>query len=142
MAVTAVALGNVANQATGPLTCRSKWRFTDDTGSGGTATVANGALVAAFTPPPGSGLIAPAELLAALNATYLSQAAARDALMNTGAFSIYATNRGANFNAFAVDVSIDGGGKAQLVGTFFTPIAPVGGTDVIVEVEFHHSETR
>lgn len=128
-----VPLGSPSNQLGGPGTCRAKWRVSGD-GEAGTATIANAALVAAFT-----NANVPAEALAALNATYANQAAARDALDNGMQWSLSARLRGGGLpTTFPTDVNVDATpGKATL-----TVVIPAVAGDIIVELEFHHSKTR
>ena len=133
-------LGNPSNNV--GATCRAKWRLGDSTGAGGTASVDNPTLLANFAP------IAPAvsvpELAADLNRVYPSQSAARDVFTNSTRWSLSNLLRsggGAAVPTLAdVDVNIDGGGKVILTGNF--PPNVLGGSDNIIELEFHHSATR
>ena len=133
-------LGNPANSP--GVTCRAKWRLADNTGGGGTASVTNAQLLAAFTPAAPD--VAPAALLADLNRVYASAQTARETFINSCRWSLSNLLRsggGAPAPTLAdVDVGIDGFGKVILTGNF--QVNGGGGSDNIVELEFHHSATR
>jgi hypothetical protein len=136
MALILSTLGNPNNQVGGPGSNRAKWKITDDgvAPGGGTQVIDSAAILAALNNPT-----VPAEFLAIVNAPYASDDAAESAVARALNCSLYVYRQDGS-KAYHITVTRDGVTSKPQINV----IIDAGATalTLLLEVVFHHSETR